>query len=77
MLGVKCSSLFTFKVLEGTYTPQSGPPVPCAIKKLNTDEASSYNTEIIEEADVMAALEHPYIIRLIGVCMLTCACMYA
>ena len=61
------------KVLKGTYTPQSGPPVPCAIKTLKTDIASSHNTEIIEEADAMAGLEHPYIVRLIGMCMLTCA----
>ena len=65
LLGV---SLFTFTILEGTYTPHSGLPVPCAIKKMKTGEASNHSTEIIEEADVMAALQHPCIVRLIGLC---------
>ena len=54
------------KVLEGNYVPRNGPSVPCALKKLKTDESSNHKTEILREADSMAALEHPYIVRLIG-----------
>ena len=57
------------KVMEGTYTPQNGPPVPCALKKLKTDETSNHKTEILREADAMAALEHANIVRLLGMCL--------
>ena len=56
------------KVHEGTYVPRSGPAVSCALKKLKTDEAANHKSEILREADAMAALEHPHIVRLIGVC---------
>lgn len=55
------------KVLEGNYNPQNGTAVPCALKKLKTEEASNHKTEILREADAMAALDHPHIIRLIGI----------
>ena len=64
------------KVLEGTYIPRHGPAVSCALKKLKTDEASNHKTEILREADAMAALEHPHIVRLLGVCVCVYACMY-
>ena len=64
------------KVLEGTYVPQSGPPIPCALKKLKTDEASNHKTEILREADAMAALEHSHIVRLLGVSVCLSVCMY-
>ena len=56
------------KVHEGTYVPHSGPVVSCALKKLKTNEAANHKTEILREADAMAALEHPHIVRLIGTC---------
>ena len=56
------------KVHEGTYVPRSGPVVSCALKKLKTNEAANHKTEILREADAMAALEHPHIVRLIGTC---------
>ena len=55
------------KVLEGNYHPQNGSPeVKCALKKLKTTEASTQKSEILQEADAMAALDHPNIIKLIG-----------
>jgi len=55
------------KVLEGNYHPQNGSPeIQCALKKLKTSEGSSQKSEILQEADAMAALDHPNIIKLIG-----------
>jgi len=55
------------KVLEGTYHPQNGSPeIQCALKKLKTTEVPSQKSEILQEADAMAALDHPNIIKLIG-----------
>jgi len=55
------------KVLEGSYHPQNGnPEMQCALKKLKTTEVSSQKSEILQEADAMAALDHPNIIKLIG-----------
>jgi len=56
------------KVLEGNYHPQNGSPEQqCALKKLKTTEASTQKSEILQEADAMAALDHPNIIKLIGI----------
>ena len=55
------------KVLEGMYRPRNGGnEIPCALKKLKTDEAANQKSEILREADAMAALEHPNIVKLIG-----------
>ena len=60
------------KIVDKTYVP------------LKTDEASNHKTEILREADAMAALEHPHILRLIGkyacsvcvcVCVRVCVCV--
>ena len=49
------------------YRPRNGGnEIPCALKKLKTDEAANQKSEILREADSMAALEHPNIVRLIG-----------
>ena len=51
------------------YRPRNGgAEVPCALKKLKTDEAANQKSEILREADAMAALDHPNIVRLIGTC---------
>ena len=54
-------------MLEGMYRPRNGGnEIPCALKKLKTDEAANRKLEFLQDADVMAALEHPNIVRLIG-----------
>jgi len=55
--------------------PQGGTPVACALKKLKTNEASNHKTEILREADAMAALDHPHIVQLIGMCVCVCVCV--
>ena len=49
------------------YRPRNGGnEVPCAVKKLKPGEAADQKSEILQEANAMAALEHPNIVRLIG-----------
>jgi len=54
-------------VLEGMYRPRNGGnEIPCALKKLKKDAAANQKSEIFQEADAMAALDHPNVVRLIG-----------
>ena len=61
------------------YRPRNGGnEIPCALKKLKTDEAANQKSEILREADAMAALEHPNIVKLIGTHVLLLAlCIYS
>jgi serine/threonine protein kinase len=49
--------------------PGSGPPVPVAVKTLRVEgEAAEWTRrEFLQEATVMMALEHPHIVRILGV----------
>ena len=55
-------------VRQGIYRPLSGePPVKCALKFLKpTEELPNQKAEILREADAMAMLDHPNIVRLYG-----------
>eukprot|EP00039_Didymoeca_costata_P019096 m.336220 g.336220 ORF g.336220 m.336220 type:complete len:697 (+) comp17787_c0_seq1:230-2320(+) len=56
-------------VLEGVWLPNgpSGKRIPVAIKTLRDSNAGS--DEFLREADVMADLDHEYVVRLYGVCI--------
>lgn len=58
-------------VRQGVYRPLSGePPVKCALKFLKpTEELPNQKAEILREADAMAMLDHPNIVRLYGICV--------
>ncbi|XP_033112027.1 tyrosine-protein kinase SYK-like [Anneissia japonica] len=55
-------------VLKGTYRVD-GRDVPVAVKTLkDVQVVQNGSSEIIREADLMADLDHPHIVRMIGVC---------
>ena len=54
-------------VLKGVYTLTSGKKIEVAVKQLKTD-AAAQKSEIEHEARIMLKLDHPYIVRMIGMC---------
>ncbi|XP_067137669.1 tyrosine-protein kinase Shark-like isoform X3 [Centruroides vittatus] len=55
------------EVLRGVFA--TGPmEVQFALKMLKNNSVPNQKTEILKEAQMMAALDHPHIVRLIGVC---------
>ena len=54
-------------VLKGVYTVTSGEKIEVAVKQLKTDGAAQ-KSEIEHEARIMLKLDHPYIVRMIGMC---------
>ena len=54
-------------VLKGVYTLTNGSKIEVAVKQLKTD-AAAQKTEIEHEARIMLKLDHPYIVRMIGMC---------
>ncbi len=64
-----CIGAGTFgTVKKGIYRPKSGEKaIECALKCLKpTDELPNQKAEILREADAMANLNHPNIVRLVG-----------
>ncbi|KAK3747566.1 hypothetical protein QZH41_015791 [Actinostola sp. cb2023] len=55
-------------VLKGTYTLPNGDQIPVAVKRLKSEELNNPKSEIMHEAKVMMKLDHPYIVRIIGMC---------
>ena len=54
-------------VLKGVYTLTNGKKIEVAVKQLKTD-AAAQKSEIEHEARIMLKLDHPYIVRMIGMC---------
>ncbi|XP_077981371.1 tyrosine-protein kinase SYK-like [Glandiceps talaboti] len=55
-------------VVKGIYRTD-GQDVPVAVKTLKEEEKiPNKKTEIMKEAELMARLDHPYIVRMIGMC---------
>ena len=64
-----CVGAGTFgTVKKGIYRPKSGEKaIECALKCLKpTEELPNQKAEILREADSMANLNHPNIVRLVG-----------
>ncbi|XP_020610474.1 tyrosine-protein kinase SYK-like isoform X1 [Orbicella faveolata] len=55
-------------VLKGEYTKGNGEKIPVAVKKLKSEEMNNPKSEIFHEAEVMMKLDHPNIVRIIGIC---------
>jgi hypothetical protein len=55
-------------VLLGTYSVRGGQDIKVAIKQLKSNDVPNARAEILKEANAMALLDHPHIVRLIGVC---------
>ncbi|KXJ16713.1 Tyrosine-protein kinase SYK [Exaiptasia diaphana] len=55
-------------VLKGTYQMPNGEKIPVAVKRLKSEELNNPKSEIMHEAKVMMKLDHPYIVRIIGMC---------
>lgn len=54
-------------VLKGDYKTDDGKKIPVAVKTLKDEDISSQKSEVLDEAKIMAKLDHPHIVRLIGV----------
>eukprot|EP00117_Sycon_ciliatum_P044633 scpid53272/ scgid5489/ Tyrosine-protein kinase SYK len=55
-------------VLLGTYSlPRTRKRVQVAVKMLKVDDVPNQRDEILREAQTMAGLDHPHIVRLVGV----------
>lgn len=50
------------------YCRLRGEKIACAVKYLKGDDIVANKTELIKEATVMQKLDHPHIVRLLGVC---------
>ncbi|XP_077287655.1 SH2 ankyrin repeat kinase isoform X2 [Arctopsyche grandis] len=56
-------------VLQGTYNPSPGIAMPVAVKTLHAQHLETNKVEFLREARVMMGLNHPCIVRLIGISM--------
>eukprot|EP00794_Sanderia_malayensis_P007957 gene7957-8815_t len=54
-------------VLKGVYVMPNGRSVPVAVKTLKEEDIPNQKSEIIHEAEIMAKLDHPNIVRMIGI----------
>ncbi|XP_020913434.1 tyrosine-protein kinase SYK [Exaiptasia diaphana] len=55
-------------VLKGTYQMPNGEKIPVAVKRLKSEELNNPKLEMMIEANIMMKLNHPYIVRIIGMC---------
>ncbi|XP_035460040.2 receptor tyrosine-protein kinase erbB-4-like isoform X1 [Scophthalmus maximus] len=57
-------------VYKGIWVPEGETvKIPVAIKILNEATGPKANVEFMDEALIMASMEHPHLVRLLGVCM--------
>ncbi|KAM9308533.1 epidermal growth factor receptor [Gastrophryne carolinensis] len=57
-------------VYQGLWIPEGeGIKIPVAIKELREATSPKANREILDEAYVMASVEHPHVCRLLGICL--------
>ncbi|XP_031418769.1 epidermal growth factor receptor [Clupea harengus] len=57
-------------VYKGLWVPEGeGVKIPVAIKVLREATSPKANKEILDEAYVMASVEHPHVCRLLGICL--------
>uniref|UniRef100_T1IN09 Protein kinase domain-containing protein n=1 Tax=Strigamia maritima TaxID=126957 RepID=T1IN09_STRMM len=57
-------------VYKGVWVPEGeNVKIPVAIKVLREGTGSNANKEILEEAYIMASVEHPHLLQLLAVCM--------
>ncbi|NP_001137223.2 receptor tyrosine-protein kinase erbB-4 precursor [Danio rerio] len=57
-------------VYKGIWVPEGETvKIPVAIKILNESTGPKANVEFMDEALIMASMEHPHLVRLLGVCL--------
>ncbi|MFT7818314.1 receptor tyrosine-protein kinase erbB-4 [Arapaima gigas] len=57
-------------VYKGIWVPEGETvKIPVAIKILNETTGPKANVEFMDEALIMASMEHPHLVRLLGVCL--------
>ncbi|XP_015214008.2 receptor tyrosine-protein kinase erbB-4 [Lepisosteus oculatus] len=57
-------------VYKGIWVPEGeSVKIPVAIKILNETTGPKANVEFMDEALIMASMEHPHLVRLLGVCL--------
>ncbi len=57
-------------VHRGVWIPEGeNVKIPVAIKVLNEGTSANANKEILEEAYIMASLEHPNLLQLLAICI--------
>ncbi|KAJ8010643.1 hypothetical protein DPEC_G00077220 [Dallia pectoralis] len=57
-------------VFKGVWIPEGESiKIPVAIKVLRESTSPKANTEILDEAYVMASVDHPHVCRLLGICL--------
>lgn len=56
-------------VLKGVWRDPKGNKVPVALKTLHPEKIAHGEQEFLREARIMSGLDHPCIVRLIGVCL--------
>ncbi|XP_032821647.1 receptor tyrosine-protein kinase erbB-4-like isoform X1 [Petromyzon marinus] len=57
-------------VYKGIWTPEGETvKIPVAIKVLREDTSPRANKEILDEAYVMASIDHQHLVRLLGICL--------
>ena len=59
-----------YEIFQGVWIPDGeNVKIPVAIKVLQEGTSPSQNKELLEEARVMASVEHPCCVRILAVCM--------
>lgn len=67
--GKPLGSGFGGVVYQGTWIPEGGEAQQVAIKKLRDNGQSNMNKEFLDEAYIMASVQHKNLVRLLAVCM--------
>lgn len=57
-------------MLRGIWTRPGTSPINVAVKTLRPDSVGSGHQEFLREANVMHHLNHPNVVRLLGVCLM-------
>jgi len=76
--GRQLGSGFGGTVYQGLWTPEGQEqlgPRPVAIKVLRDNGQPNMNKEFLDEAYIMASVNHPNLVRLLAVCMTPCQLM--
>lgn len=67
---LKITTVQFYLKLQGAWIPEGeNVRIPVAIKVLQEGTSTSQNKELLQEARVMASVEHPCCVRILAVCM--------
>uniref|UniRef100_A0A8C2DYM4 Receptor protein-tyrosine kinase n=1 Tax=Cyprinus carpio TaxID=7962 RepID=A0A8C2DYM4_CYPCA len=70
LLALKIHQIYLYFLFQGIWVPEGETvKIPVAIKILNEATGPKANVEFMDEALIMASMEHPHLVRLLGVCL--------